>query len=1383
YSTRELRLAVQASQAKPVGHAGSQQVAVNQVDAVQPTRVPAISGRPLSGRIEDVAQCGAEGRACRRQCVKRRGQRRFATGLSKQPPTASPDEFLGQSDRAQVPPRVRPASELGKEWAQGAHGGQGDSPVWHLAHVGIEIFLAVGHCGAIGRAEGQVQAAMPQQQHQQQHLHPHLPARIKCVVVGDGGAGKTCLLSSYSRGVFPTDYIPTVFDNYDAAVMVCGAQVHLSLWDSAGQEDYDKLRPLSYPETDVFLVCFSVGNKPSFANVLDKWSPELRQHAPQAPLLLVGTKADLRDDAEFTAHLALHNDCPIGRDEAADMAREIGAVKYIECSALKGINVSLVFEEAVKSVLWPECSASGKRTTSKKHRKRSQIVAGEFGLTASHRSRQLTRSPGPVQLLALLQQGRLGLQAQQALVQLRVSSGQGAVGRQASGRVLSHRAGAGRQQHLRRVRVAEQRRRVEAGAEVASWEWPAAAIQDGAHRLRWPGAGRQQELRALAPVVPAGQLQRRGAISAGTAPINGRPSRQQQPQAVGVAVLSGRHQRGAAEPAADRQAGIGAVGAARLAGVEKRRGTASPALIDGGAAAEQVARDGSVTSSGGQHQRAGALRVGAGSPGAPGVQQEGDALLRGRLLIPTAAVLSLELSLSRCGLHLSSCWATPGGKLANISGRGEVNRLEQELNRFCLSLGALQLRHLYLELEIMQDRNLLAFGLSMSCMEPSSMWPDANLRLAVSEHSFNVGLVLDHRFAEVGHLVLFVLVEGADDAHTGLAWLAVEADDLIRVVLADDVLLCFDVKYRMVACHLCLLVLLNAGPAEQLVAVQALAAGLLLGPPADHLADVAAGRTRARLLLPVHRVGQVGDEEIVRQLLGAADRQLSSLPAQRTVVAMTTGLTRGSTVAEVAVEEVGDRQADSRRLLLERDLSSPVAVGKSFRQTGGDRAKSPLGLVSRCSGANGRGTFGKLEHQPLIPKMQAFKRNNTRLLTLRPVRVPARDSAGHANLRAVDLRASEVAAKTLPATYWVQLFGRMRKRDSMVHTSGPGSSRVSRSSSVKSSRSSPSAPSTGSLASSNAGSTAGDRLTATSSRLVPLRNSTVTLRPSESTDWKLSGCCARAEWASHTRPGTVSSWRSRLLPAVARQPSAAEARPPAATVSHQGLVNVSEKMSDHLRVLLANCRLHSEPKVLLKMLPEIQRHDKVTPATGRMRIGILPATLKLSGPIVTAWNMVTGGGSAGPISSLLTTGRAVDARDASAAGSTPMMPLRPVTNTDLTVDPTKVISLNNSSYSAMSRATARTQCSLQALRLCMKVSSRFAMLCGACRMCSTTSGGFAAARLPGGTRVGVAEVEAAFGVVSDGGRGRHSCALRRCRRTCGGVCCVDGAGGGGGGGG
>ena len=131
---------------------------------------------------------------------------------------------------------------------------------------------------------------------------------------------------------FPKDYVPTVFDNYSANVMVDGKPVNLGLWDTAGQEDYDRLRPLSYPQTDVFIVCYSVISPASFENVKTKWYPELNHHSPGTPIILVGTKVDMRDEAKTQEELRKTNQAPITAVQGVNMQKEIGAAKLLECS-------------------------------------------------------------------------------------------------------------------------------------------------------------------------------------------------------------------------------------------------------------------------------------------------------------------------------------------------------------------------------------------------------------------------------------------------------------------------------------------------------------------------------------------------------------------------------------------------------------------------------------------------------------------------------------------------------------------------------------------------------------------------------------------------------------------------------------------------------------------------------------------------------------------------------------------------------------------------------------------------------------------------------------------------------------------------------------------
>jgi len=186
---------------------------------------------------------------------------------------------------------------------------------------------------------------------------------IKCVVVGDGAVGKTCLLISYTTNAFPGEYIPTVFDNYSANVMVDGKPINLGLWDTAGQEDYDRLRPLSYPQTDVFLVCFSVISNSSFENVKTKWVPEIQHHAPNVPILLVGTKSDLRKDDNTIKQLNSRQQSMVTIEAAQRMAKEIGAVNFLECSALTQEGLKQVFDDAIRAAMSRPNKPKGKKCT------------------------------------------------------------------------------------------------------------------------------------------------------------------------------------------------------------------------------------------------------------------------------------------------------------------------------------------------------------------------------------------------------------------------------------------------------------------------------------------------------------------------------------------------------------------------------------------------------------------------------------------------------------------------------------------------------------------------------------------------------------------------------------------------------------------------------------------------------------------------------------------------------------------------------------------------------------------------------------------------------------------------------------------------------------
>ncbi|BGP20252.1 hypothetical protein JCM10213_003061 [Rhodosporidiobolus nylandii] len=177
------------------------------------------------------------------------------------------------------------------------------------------------------------------------------PIRRKLVIVGDGACGKTSLLSVFAMGEFPSEYEPTIFENYVAEIRLDGKAVQLALWDTAGQEEYERLRPLSYSASHVILIAFALDTPDSLENVTVKWIEEVRALCgPNIPVILVGCKADLRDQAMQTGAGGERGRF-VTTEQGQQTATSIGARTYRECSALLNSGVDELFESATRAAM------------------------------------------------------------------------------------------------------------------------------------------------------------------------------------------------------------------------------------------------------------------------------------------------------------------------------------------------------------------------------------------------------------------------------------------------------------------------------------------------------------------------------------------------------------------------------------------------------------------------------------------------------------------------------------------------------------------------------------------------------------------------------------------------------------------------------------------------------------------------------------------------------------------------------------------------------------------------------------------------------------------------------------------------------------------------
>ena len=214
--------------------------------------------------------------------------------------------------------------------------------------------------------------------------HSHQSIFRKYIFVGGLGIGKRSLLSTLSSGSFQPEHIQQ-FSRWDQHVIdkivVDGKEeVKIALWDTMGHDDYDRLRPLAYPQTDAFFICFALDDVRSFVECEQKWLPEIQHHAhhslgengPNIPIVLIGLRSDL-PHAISTEHIH-------------ELAQQCGALEYYEVSAREQSHEELmrVMEEVTRYTVRGELTSNRNPNTASATSLRSSASAVQLNGTNSN---------------------------------------------------------------------------------------------------------------------------------------------------------------------------------------------------------------------------------------------------------------------------------------------------------------------------------------------------------------------------------------------------------------------------------------------------------------------------------------------------------------------------------------------------------------------------------------------------------------------------------------------------------------------------------------------------------------------------------------------------------------------------------------------------------------------------------------------------------------------------------------------------------------------------------------------------------------------------------------------------------------------------------------